>query len=290
VRISMFVWKGVRYNKRVIAVISFLILLFPRGANAAGLVPCSGTDCTICSFVKLVDNVTEFVIGFGVLVGVALVMYAGFLLVTSAGNTEAMGKAKGLVINFLIGFLVLVFAWLIVHTVLLLLTGKGLSGNDAWVLHCTAPKPLSGGSSFNNDRAKFPDRQPQLYLVTNTPAVSTGAGSFSLRSCREARGPGWITVDAGQCDGTLGAGQSCCKYDAAQAQLLRDRAAEAAKNELPYSSGYNDAEKIPPGFLWCYEESGYYTCSSTKTSCEDTLRDDIKQNDVSARACTQKSR
>jgi hypothetical protein len=49
---------------------------------------------------------------------VIMLIFAGFRYVTSAGNTETIGKAKNTILFAIIGLVIVAFAQLIVHFVL----------------------------------------------------------------------------------------------------------------------------------------------------------------------------
>ncbi len=100
---------------------SALMLLLAPGLSLAqdsGLVTCTGADCNVCTFVQLISNIVNWLFGFLVLLAVLGIMYAGFQLVTSAGNTSALDKAKSMFTNIIIGFVIVLSAWIIVDTVM----------------------------------------------------------------------------------------------------------------------------------------------------------------------------
>jgi hypothetical protein len=81
---------------------------------SGGIVPCSGVDetgtITTCKFdhlIKLFSNVINF-----------LMFYIGFIILTSAGNTEKITMAKKLLSLVVTGVLVTFCAWILVKTVL----------------------------------------------------------------------------------------------------------------------------------------------------------------------------
>jgi hypothetical protein len=104
------------------------------GGTSRGLVTCGNVgqpDCDLCTLVQMVDRVLDFLFVLLTLAAVLMVMYAGFQLVMSQGNSGAMEKAKGMVGNIIIGFIIVLAAWLIIDTVM-----KGLvkenSGFGQW--------------------------------------------------------------------------------------------------------------------------------------------------------------
>jgi hypothetical protein len=103
--------------------------IYPGGP--AQLVPCNGPDCGTCEFVDLINNVVGFILWFGTIAATLIVIYAGFRLVTSAGDVGAKTKAKTLLTNVLIGYVLLLSAFLIVNTLMSLLVPSG-SGLLNW--------------------------------------------------------------------------------------------------------------------------------------------------------------
>ncbi len=102
-----------------------LPLLSPQIAFGAdpGLVTCGydGIDCNFCTFVEMVDRIIDFLFIILTLVAVAVMMFAGFTLVLSQGNTEARSKATGMLTNVVVGFVMVMAAWLIVDTIMKML-------------------------------------------------------------------------------------------------------------------------------------------------------------------------
>lgn len=126
----------------IIFLFIFLILLTPALSFAEegwkGLIPCSNTattdtattvtpagDCDFNALMKLINTIIHFIL-FNLVVPIAAVMfaYAGFLMVTSGGNTEARGKAKGIFTNAALGLVIAAAAWLIIRTILSILGYK----------------------------------------------------------------------------------------------------------------------------------------------------------------------
>ena len=99
---------------------------YAAGADS-GLVTCTDPqDCNLCTLIQMFDRVLDFLFKFLTLAAVMMVMYAGFQLVISQGNSGAMEKAKGMISNIVIGFVIMMSAWLIIDTVM-----KGLVDTEA---------------------------------------------------------------------------------------------------------------------------------------------------------------
>lgn len=99
----------------------FLTILPITMLSAQNLIPCSGPDCDLCSFVQLGQNIINFLVYFSTLLATVLFCYAGFKMLTGADNPGAITKAKKLFWTVLWGFALLLAAWLILDTAMRLL-------------------------------------------------------------------------------------------------------------------------------------------------------------------------
>lgn len=94
---------------------------------AEGLVTCVGGDeCNFCSFVSMVNGIIEWLIIIAVTLTVLLLAFAGFRLVTSAGDAAALEQAKKIFVSSIIGIMIMLAGWTIVDTFLKLATGGDL--------------------------------------------------------------------------------------------------------------------------------------------------------------------
>lgn len=95
---------------------------------SSGLVNCDGVDVK-CNFQKLLELINRSVNFVIIIIGIPLIalsfMYAGFLLVTSGGNSGKKEQAKSAVAGAVTGLVILLGAWLIVRTVLLVFGYEG---------------------------------------------------------------------------------------------------------------------------------------------------------------------
>src|SRR3989344_7919835 len=119
--------------KKFAKILIFLfVIIVPVVSFAGGLVPCDGTAANPCdfnAFMALINKVIKFIL-FNLAIPIAAIMfaYAGFLMVTSGGGTEARGKAKKIFTNAAYGLVIAATAWLIVRTILSILGYDG-----AWI-------------------------------------------------------------------------------------------------------------------------------------------------------------
>jgi len=122
-----------------------LLAFLPDIAAAQQLVPvaCSGPSapltCGSCELVAMINNVIQFVIVLATIIAAIILVWAGFLLVTSAGNTSQLEKAKGLFFNVVIGLIVLLAAFLIVNTILAALLNTGSPVYNWQTIECVYP-------------------------------------------------------------------------------------------------------------------------------------------------------
>jgi hypothetical protein len=94
---------------------------------AEGLVTCTGADeCNFCSFITMVNGLVEWLIIIATTLVVLLLAFAGFRLITAAGDATALENAKKLLVNSFIGILIMLAGWTIVDTVLKLFAGGDL--------------------------------------------------------------------------------------------------------------------------------------------------------------------
>ncbi len=110
-----------------LALLSFLAAFTPTTAAAQQLVTCNGPDCTFCSVIMLVNNITDFVVLIAVVIATIMLVIAGFKLVASKGNPGAMTAAKELLINITIGILLVMAAWTLVDTIMKLMVSEDIS-------------------------------------------------------------------------------------------------------------------------------------------------------------------
>lgn len=88
-------------------------------ANAAGLVPCNGPDCTICSLFVGIKKIVDFLtLDIAMPLAVIILIYGGVMLLTSRGSEEKIKKGKTALGAAMWGLLIVFAAWLIIATIL----------------------------------------------------------------------------------------------------------------------------------------------------------------------------
>ena len=75
------------------------------------------------SLQALVRTMVNYVLGFLGFVTILMIIYGGFLMVTSQGNEEAVGKGKKILIYAILGIVIIVLSGVIVNAVLQAGTG-----------------------------------------------------------------------------------------------------------------------------------------------------------------------
>ena len=90
---------------------------------SSGLVACGNPgqpDCTFADVMKLINSGINFVIFYLVpTIATAMIMYAGFLILTANGSVEKVQKAKGLMLSMLVGVIIITGAWLLIKGILI---------------------------------------------------------------------------------------------------------------------------------------------------------------------------
>lgn len=134
-----------RYKKISSLVVLFVIILIPLFLFAASpgpsnLIVCnqtvdpatgkfvttgSGAECGFNELVILGINIMNFIIVISIPLAAISFIFAGFKLITSAGNEAGMKDAKKILTNTAIGLVVVLAAWLIVKTILIALLQNG---------------------------------------------------------------------------------------------------------------------------------------------------------------------
>jgi hypothetical protein len=89
-----------------------------RGSSK-GLVPNCAPDCNFNDLITLVNKVISFLLFYLAtpLAGI-IFAWAGFIYITSGGDTSKIKKAKTMLTNVLVGYVIALAAWLIVKTIL----------------------------------------------------------------------------------------------------------------------------------------------------------------------------
>ena len=131
---------GHRSSKLIVFLVIFSMLIMPVFSFAAGLVPCTNTPdpvtgvvsdkCDFNALMTLINTVINFIfVSMVIPIAAIMFVYAGFLLVSSGGSSEARVRAKNIFTNAVIGLVIALAAWLLVKTIL-----SVMGYNGAWII------------------------------------------------------------------------------------------------------------------------------------------------------------
>ena len=96
-------------------------LLAQGGENSLpglqNMIICEGPDCNFASLMQLVEVLIHNIVVISTYIAVAVIIYAGFLLITSGGNPGKKEKAKNALTMIIIGYVCILVAWVLVYTI-----------------------------------------------------------------------------------------------------------------------------------------------------------------------------
>ena len=104
--------------------ITFLIPIFVFAQNrwTQGLFPCkTPPDCSFGDLISLAQGIAAALVRVGIILAPFLLMYIGYLYLTSQDNPSQRSQANKLAKNAVIGFAIMLSAYVIVKLVLLAL-------------------------------------------------------------------------------------------------------------------------------------------------------------------------
>ncbi len=159
--------------------IFFLLIFLPAGfASANGIIPCSGKDCTICHLFQVAQILFNGFIKFAlVYIALFLIIWAGILIMTDAGNNKNKLAGINLLKKTLIGIVIMLTSWAIINTLILIIAPKaiGPSGeplSKSWYkIECS---PSASSNSINLSEKE----KNQLIKDSSRSDGSGGGGGF----------------------------------------------------------------------------------------------------------------
>lgn len=96
-----------------------------------GIVDCANPPfCDFNDLLGTVDRLIGWLVGFAISVVVLLFAWAGWLYMTSGGDSNKVKKANTLLSNTAVGFVIILLAFLIVELILVTLGYTGETGSD----------------------------------------------------------------------------------------------------------------------------------------------------------------
>lgn len=181
-----------RKRGKVVHLVLAAFLLFavfaaaPRAAHAVdtGIQYLTTTGLTTTDIRTLVGRIIRYFLGLLGIIAVALMMYAGFTIMTAAGNPEKVEKGKKIMINAVIGLVIIISSYAIVAFLFRALTGESLGGGGSG-------SGTQLGSLFTGNRGTalgngiieyhYPE-QGQIEVPRNTKIAMTFKKPFVLSS------------------------------------------------------------------------------------------------------------
>jgi hypothetical protein len=130
-------------------------------------------ECQACHAVQLGQRIVNFIVSVAAFVAVGMFSWAGFLMLTAAGDTGKVSSARNIFTDVAVGFVIVLAGWLIIDTVMkLAFEGSPLSNEFAsktkfgpWnsVGPCVLQPPIrppGTGSSNTNAKEVIPVTAP----------------------------------------------------------------------------------------------------------------------------------
>lgn len=88
----------------------------------------TGVRCSEGSIASIFRLIINWALAIAFIAAVIMLIYGGFVYITSAGNTESAGKGKTAITNALIGIVIIVLSYIIVQIVYRFVSGQGSGG------------------------------------------------------------------------------------------------------------------------------------------------------------------
>ncbi|HVU75547.1 MAG TPA: hypothetical protein VHD38_01770 [Candidatus Paceibacterota bacterium] len=118
-----------QWGHAAIVVLMLVLINAPTLAMAAGLpgqiVTCDGADCTVCNLATTAQNILNTAIYMLVFLSAVLIAWAGWKMLTSAGNTEGYAQGKSILSNVIIGLVIVLAGWIVVDTLMKTMVNQG---------------------------------------------------------------------------------------------------------------------------------------------------------------------
>lgn len=116
--------------KKVISIISFIIILTPLITSAAVFIPCQGTaadPCDFNAFAKMINTIINWFISMAGVVAVITFSIAGIQMLMNPENPGKREQAIEMFKKTIIGLLIVLIAWLVVHTIISTLVNPNIN-------------------------------------------------------------------------------------------------------------------------------------------------------------------
>ncbi|MBP7843086.1 hypothetical protein KA017_03720 [Candidatus Woesebacteria bacterium] len=119
----------------IILVVALAPVVIPRVADAQLIntfvnnCPAdTGVRCSEGSIASIFRLIINWALAIAFIAAVIVLIYGGFLYITSAGNTEQATKGKTAIMNALVGVVIIVLSYIIVQIVYRFVSGSGTGG------------------------------------------------------------------------------------------------------------------------------------------------------------------
>jgi hypothetical protein len=123
---------------QMVVVMGFMVLPFAmaQDSSAQGLIgqfanncPAdTGVRCTEGSVASIFRLIINWALAIAFIAAVIILIYGGFLYITSAGNADSATKGKTAILNALIGIVIIVLSYIIVQIVYRFVSGQSTGG------------------------------------------------------------------------------------------------------------------------------------------------------------------
>ncbi len=266
-----------RVMKRYVLILLSYFIAVP--VYAEGLVTCGKrgqTECGLSDLIGMTNGIVAYLLYIGVFIGVVMISYAGFTLVVSQGNENAMEKAKSRVWNVAVGFIIILLAYLIVSTILTVLTGKGF---EKWGIQ-------SGGNTLQNT-ARSPGASLTPTIGTPTQVSSTDQanrsklGQAGIRINKDCGAGGTGTCLAGMKQATinrvLALNTECSGCVTAVTGGTETAGGHNCSGTYSHCGGYK-IDLRPNAELTSYISSTYSSCGSRGGFCDSFGNEYVREN------------
>lgn len=88
-----------------------------KNAHSPTCIQARGQSADENPVAKLIGQAASLIALIAGLVAVIMIIVAGFQMVTSAGNSDAVSKARGRILGAIVGLIIIAFAWTIITLV-----------------------------------------------------------------------------------------------------------------------------------------------------------------------------
>lgn len=118
--------KILQKSAKILIPVVVCILLIPTEVLGQGFIVCDGPECGFTHLLMLVKRVLDWIVMISFPIAVITFSWAGFVLLTSGGNSAKKDDAKKMLWSVIKGFAFILAAWLIVRTIVNVLLAPGI--------------------------------------------------------------------------------------------------------------------------------------------------------------------